>query len=241
MFCMITLAITLGCSTNAYQYQFSEPSTSHECVVVLHGLRGTSSTFNTLSERLQNEGYGVLLVDYPSTQYDIQTLADSIFPQAIRCCEPHCHSLHIVAHSMGAILVRYYLQEHPMDKLGRVVMLSPPNHGIALIDRFRGCSLFRTFNGPGGMQLGANKDSFVNSLTAPDYQVGILMSTCSINWLASLFIPGKDDGRVSLSSARLSGMQDFKLIPTNHHVIMKKQETIDEVVQFLKQGKFSDR
>ena len=88
------------------------------------------------------------------------------------------------------------------------------------------------------MAIGAAPDGLVQSLGPPDYEVGVIMSTRSINPLASLFISGKDDGRVSIESAKLEGMKDFALVASNHHVIMKKDKTIEKVVQFLKYGTF---
>ncbi len=234
---LMLMMLLAGCSASTFQYHKSAPKSSDECVVLVHGLRGSGKTFKPMQKQLNEQGYAVLRVDYPSTKYTIPALADSLFPTLFDKCAAF-DSLHIVAHSMGAIVVRYYLQEHPLEKLGRVVLLSPPNHGTELINRFDWCAWFRNFNGPGGMQLAAGESGFVESLPPPDYPVGILMSSRSINPVASLFIPGKDDGRVALQSAKLQGMRDFKLIPTNHHVIMKKTMTINAVVQFLKTGYF---
>ena len=43
---------------------------------------------------------------------------------------------------MGGIMVRYYLSQHSVLELGRVVMLGPPNAGSELVDRLSGYQLF---------------------------------------------------------------------------------------------------
>ena len=185
------------------------------------------------------EGFGVCRVDYPSTRDSIDTMADTALGEAVRRCEnAGAQKIHFVAHSMGAIMVRYFLQQQKLLNLGRVVLLSPPNHGTALVDKFQWSRLFHKLNGPGGMALGSEEGGFIQSLAEPDYEFGILMSTKTINPVASSFIPGKDDGRVSIKSSKLDGMKDFQLVRCNHHVIMKKEETIQQVVRFLVTGVF---
>jgi len=228
-----------GCSSTAYQYILSRGEASDAFVILVHGLRGKSDDFLKMEKALLAEGFNVCRVAYPSTEYTIEVLADSASGHAIlRCEQAGSDTLHFVAHSMGSILVRYYLQEHDVPQLGRVVLISPPNHGTPLIDKFKGSKLFRNYNGPAGMQLSAADDAFVQSLEKPDYPVGVIMSTKSINPIESAVIPGEDDGRLSIESAKLDGMADFVLVRSNHHVSMKKEETIKQVLNFLKNGQF---
>ena len=51
----------------------SEPSL--QCVVLLHGLARTSSSMSTMAQRLKENGYTVVNVDYPSRQKRIEELA----------------------------------------------------------------------------------------------------------------------------------------------------------------------
>ncbi len=229
----------VDCSAGLYNYSFRRSDASDEFVIIIHGLRGESADFLKLEEALIADGYNVCRVDYPSTKYTIQALADTALGEAIRRCrEEGADSLHFVAHSMGTILVRYYLQENRVKELGSVVFLSPLNHGTELVDRLAWLPFFSKYNGPGGMQLGADEDDFVQSLQPPYYSVGVIMSARSVNPIESLFIPGKDDGRVSIESAKLPGMKDFVLVNSNHHVVMKKEKTIRYVLRFLKTGSF---
>ncbi|MDP4883575.1 MAG: hypothetical protein NWR08_05530, partial [Opitutales bacterium] len=60
----------------------------------------------------------------------------------------------------------------------------------------------------------------------------------SINWINSMMIPGKDDGKVSTEGAKVEGMTDYKVVHATHPMIMKKKAVIQEVITFLQTGEF---
>ena len=239
IYILLLCVFIVGCYSSFFQYSIASTDASDDFVIILHGLRGKSSSFLELERALQANGFNVCRVDYPSTKRTIQVLADMAIGEAVlRCKQAGSDTLYFVTHSMGAIVLRYFLQENDLPRCGRVVFICPPNHGTELVDKFAWCGLYRKINGPAGMQLGTAKDGFVSSLELPDYNFGVVMSTRSINPLASAFIPGEDDGRVSIESAKLAGMRDFVLVQSNHHNSMKKQETIQRVINFFKSGEF---
>jgi triacylglycerol lipase len=231
------VAWSVTAAAGSFTCQFKAADSSDVSVILVHGLRSSSRSFERLQAALLAENFNVAMVDYPSTCCPIEMLADSaLIPAVNRCRDASSRTIHFVGHSMGAILVRYFLQEHEVPELGRVVLLSPPNHGTELIDKLSWFAPFRKFNGPGGMQLGAKADGFVNRLEKPRYEFLIIQSRRSINPLASLLIPGKDDGRVSFNSAELEGAAALIWVNSHHHAVMKKDETIRNIVRFLKPG-----
>ncbi|MDY6881316.1 MAG: alpha/beta fold hydrolase [Desulfatiglans sp.] len=210
-------------------------------IVLLHGLARSKQSMSRLEARLSAEGFRVLNIDYPSRSKGIQALAEETIKQAILCCrDKGAKKIHFVTHSMGGILVRCYLKQHDLPELGRVVMLSPPNGGSEVVDMFRDWSFFRWVNGPAGEELGTDQNSLPKKLGPVDFELGVITGDRSLNLLLSCIIPGPDDGKVSVRSAKVKGMKDFLVIHTSHPFIMQNLKVIEQTAHFLKQGKFID-
>lgn len=227
-----------GCS-NTFQYHWEYPDKhKDECVVLVHGLRANSSFMEELENALVDSGYRVLSVDYPSSQYKIQALADTAIGTALMMCGSCCDTVHFIGHSMGNTLIHYYLQKTRPGKVHRIVMIAPVNQGTELINRLEWIPGFATLNSPAGMQLGCGPDRFLQSLSPLPHDIGIIAGNRTINPIASLIIPGKDDGRVSIEHTKMQGMDDFILVPSNHHWIVKKDSTVRSALRFIQHGHF---
>ncbi len=213
---------------------------STEAVVLLHGLGRTKRSMGVLAKALRGEGYVVLNLDYPSRRFRIEDLADGVLDEAVRGLriEPPAR-VHFVTHSMGGIVVRYYLKHHRPTALGRVVMLSPPNQGSELVDRLKDLHVFRSIHGPAGQQLNASANEFLDRLGVVDFELGIITGRTRLDPLAARLIPGPNDGKVSVERAKVRGMKDFLVLPHHHTFIMRRRAVIDQVVHFLRCGVFS--
>lgn len=191
--------------------------------------------------RLERAGLHVCNLDYPSRSRSIDELVEML-DEGVACLEARSDStVHFVTHSMGGILVRAYLARSRPPNLGRVVMLSPPNRGSELVDVLGGTWWFRTFLGPAAVELGTGPDSLPNRLGPADFELGVVMGSRSLNPLGSWFIPGADDGTVSVESAKLAGMRDFLLVRRSHTFIMLDDVVADATLHFLRHGRFPVR
>lgn len=191
-----------------------------------------------LQESLSLAGYEVYNVGYVSTEHTIEHLAESVLGTFIRMLEDAGSSpIHFVTHSMGGIVVRYYLKTHKLPLLGRVVMISPPNQGTELVDRFKGIFLFRGY-GPAGKQLGTQADSLPNTLGPVDFELGVIAGNRTLNPIYSMMLPGADDGVIPVERTKVPGMSDFIILPHTHPFIMKKKDVIEQVLYFLEHGRF---
>ncbi len=213
-----------------------------EYVVLLHGLARTERSMKALAKRLTAEGYGVVNVGYDSRTATVEELAATAIPEAVgKCTAKGAKTVHFVTHSMGGMLVRYYLAHHDLAHLGRVVMLAPPNKGTEVVDKLKKNSAFKWFNGPAGQQMGTDEGSLPNTLGRVNFDLGVIAGDRTINPLLSKIIPGADDGKVSVESTKVEGMKDHIVIHATHTFMMKNKQVMDQVVFFLKNGKFDHR
>jgi pimeloyl-ACP methyl ester carboxylesterase len=209
-----------------------------EAVILLHGAGRSPRSMGRIAQALANQDYQVHNLSYSSRRLPIEDLAANVQKQIIRLQLTHPTKLHFVTHSLGGIVLRYWLKHAPPSNLGRVVMLAPPNQGATLVDIFGRFPFFDWILGPVGAQIGTGSGSIPNTLGPVEYDVGIIAGNRSINPLLSPLIPGPDDGRVAVESTKLAGMADFLVLPCIHPMIMNYKQVIEQTIRFLSQGKF---
>ena len=212
-------------------------SKPQDYVVLLHGLARTRRSFWRMERVLNRSGFRVVNANYPSTRYPIEVLADDAISAALSQCQG-AQRVHFVTHSMGGILLRQYLSQKPIENLGRVVMLGPPNQGSEIVDVLGGVPGFKLINGPAGLQLGTSEHSVPNRLGDADFELGVIAGNRTVNLLLSRLLPKPNDGKVSLQSTRLKGMKAHLVLPVTHSFMMQNRKVIEQSIHFLQKGAF---
>jgi triacylglycerol lipase len=208
-------------------------------VVLLHGLIRSPRSMSSISRALEDEGYRVCNIGYPSRHHTIEVLAQEYVAPAIRDCFPdRPRPIDFVTHSMGGIVVRQLAAAGALPEIGRVVMLGPPNAGSEIVDAMGSWWLFRAINGPAGGELGTSPESVPCRLGPARFEVGVIAGNRTRNWLLSRYLPGENDGKVSVARAALQGMKDFVVIEANHTFMVRDDEAIAQTLHFLRDGLF---
>jgi len=175
-----------------------------------------------LRRALARRGYRAVNWRYPSLRGSIEKHAAQLAAEAKQLDEEDgVARLHFVGHSMGAIVVRSALALHRPRKLGRVVLLAPPNHGARLADF--ALRLFGRWP-PAARELCSRPTSYVNGLpAAADLDCGIIAAA----W----------DHAVALASTHLPGERDH-IVLRGLHTLQLHRHTPAQVGHFLRQGRF---
>lgn len=102
-----------------------------DVVYVTHGVLATAGVFGLLEQRLLEAGVSHVA----SFTYGPLRTIDSLARQLRRECEriPEGARLHLVGHSLGGIVARYYVQEYGgRQRVRQTISLGSPFHGTSI-------------------------------------------------------------------------------------------------------------
>lgn len=217
-------------------WQSTQEKPTGDYVILLHGIRASAGAMDNIARYLDGKGYTVINVDYPSSNYDIATLAGKyVGPtleevgKTVEKLNNPSRKIHIITHSMGGIVLRQYLQNHSIKNLGTIVMIAPPNHGSAWADHFGDWKIAEWIMGPALKELKTGVQGVPDSLSSPTTEFSIIAGNGGF---------GENDGKVSVESTKLEGMADFKVFNETHNNILMDEEVMEAVEQFIKEGEF---
>lgn len=222
------------------------PPLKKTAVITLHGLGRTRNSMRGLADHIVADGeWSSINVSYASTRNSVSQHAQAL-KQIIDGLEG-VETIHLVAHSLGNIVIRHYLADRrweeqtgtskPLPAVGRVVMLAPPNNGSAVARILKDLKLFQWILGTTGQELGAAWDQLQPQLATPE-DFGIIAGSLRDGEGANPLIPGNDDLVVAVEETKLPGARDFLELPASHTFIMNNEATRQAVVTFLRSGFF---
>jgi len=195
-----------------------------QAIVLIHGLGANPLLMLLLKRHLQRPDNRVINWGYPSYRHSIAAHGASLNRLLSQLdANPEVDTVHLVTHSMGGIVARTALLEKVPEKMGRFVMLAPPNSGSRAA-RLLGSTLGRICQPL--RELSCDAGSFVRSLAPPQgVQFGVI--TAALDFL------------VAPELTRLEGECDRTQIASWHSGILFRRDTAEQVRTFLDEGRFA--
>ena len=172
-----------------------------------------------LQTRLHRAGYRTLNVGYNSFGPGVAEIAADVREAVDRSTARRpAARVHFVTHSLGGIVVRQMLEDSRPPRLGRVVMLAPPNQGSHEADKHSGWLgwILRP------MHELRTENSTVAALGPPE---GVDVAV----------IAGDRDAKVHVDESRLEGAEHL-VVRSGHTFIMHKPSVGRLVVCYLASG-----
>ena len=208
-------------------------------VLLVHGIARSSKSMSATAKAMASAGYHVVNFDYPSTQIPMQQSA-AYLQRTINSLED-IEEIHFVCWSMGGLLVRAYLDQSSEERdprIRRMVMLGTPNRGAEMASLLKDNFAFKLIMGPAGQQLIADPDGAIAKLPVPDFEFAVIAGSRGTANGWNPFIPGDDDGTVSVESTKLQGARDFMTVRSLHSFIASNSDAIESMLRFFETGAF---
>ena len=204
-------------------------------VLLVHGLMRSSKCMSSFASAAEQAGIEPFQFGYPSTQISIPDAAEYL-DKAIQSLEG-IEELSIVAHSMGGLVTRAYFARHGDPRIKRVVMMGTPNRGAELADLLHQNILIKAVSGPGSRQLVTDPEGLIPSLPVPKCEFAVIAGARGNPAGWNPFIPGDDDGTVTVESTRLIGAADFSTVYASHTAMLGNHEVVAQAIRFLSEGR----
>jgi len=208
-----------------------------EWVVLVHGMLSSPRAMKKIERELSVNGYHVMNFGYDSREESIQTVTEDLEKRINEIIPAETSKIHFVTHSLGSLVVRYYLNQRKLKNLGRFVMVAPPNQGSVW-----GKTLVKNIPAVRYL-LGISGEELQYSLKyrpeqPPPCEFGIISGGTGKSYGLNPLIPGDNDATVAVSETVMEGMKDHIIIPGQHTILLFQKRVIDNIISFLGTGKF---
>jgi pimeloyl-ACP methyl ester carboxylesterase len=200
-----------------------------ETVLVLHGLMMRSPAMWPLAHRLRQRGFVPRTFDY-GTLFGSPARAMERLAMVLYGLSPG--PVHVVAHSLGALVALECMNQYQRLPPGRVVCLGAPIAGSSSARHLqqRGLGLLSGRSGPllrGGLQV------------LPPREVGMIAGARSMGLGRVLGrFDGLNDGTVAVWETRLPGLREHVVVPLGHSGLLWDARVAELSAQFLATGYF---
>lgn len=201
-------------------------------IVMIHGLYLGGWCMSWLACKLRAPDIDTYLFSYPTLRMSATENADALhlFLERLKG-----ERVHLVAHSLGGLVVRHLFQRHPEQRSGRVVTLGTPHNGSHVARQLNASAVTRFMLGRSGDEalLGGAP------AWAASRELGSLAGDAPMG--LGRLVPGlarPNDGAVAVSETRLEGAADHVTLPVTHTGMLLSKDVALQIKRFLEHGRF---
>ena len=200
-------------------------------IVLVHGLWNRGWSMAAMAKRLRARGHHVEVFSYPTRNDCLNGHADALHAFLSK---NRTEELHLVGHSMGGLVILNLLSRFDDLPSGRVVLMGTPVKGAGIIKRLEKL--------PGQkLMFGKARDNLMQGFqhTPLGHETGMIRGTRALGLGR---IAGKrdepNDGSITVSETELDGLKDSVELEVAHSEMLISAEVVEQVEQFLLNGKF---
>lgn len=208
-------------------------------IIMLHGLAETKNIFKPLWRKALSEGFMAAAINYPSTQKHIESHVKQL-------CFLLDHledvqEVSFVTDGVGGIILQRLLESEGEWKkklrIGRAVMVSPPNRGSLLLTKLSKYAIVRKLLGPISGEL--NPENMPKSYKLfPKIEIGVI-ATRNDKGAFYKFIPESlCKYFYSKRDSESNQVKETVVIGDNRLNHFKNPRIVNACINFLKNGKF---
>jgi len=208
-------------------------------VVCIHGFMVNHRSMRSVERILEKSGACVYLWNYPSRKRCIQQHAESLalYLHDMACMFPG-KPINFVTHSVGGVILRVALN-HPAcpqeAKIGRAVLLAPPNRGTILARQFRGFyPAHLLMGGKTGQQLMSYDEEVIQRFGTFPETMDILVIAGTQG--SKMFFNEPNDGFVTVEETWLSTPHRRVVLHLSHDKMLKHSQVLNITNHFIMCG-----
>lgn len=208
----------------------SQNNTAHKKVILIHGMWMNTMSMRFIGGQLSKKGWQVIYYNYSSMFETFDKNVAGLYQLWQKHRSAHTH---LVAHSLGGLLVLAMIEKHQLKNLPRTVLLSSPVKGSAVAKKMMAFRIGRFF-------LGKSLDALVKGVqSTADNKIGIIMGNRGIG-IGHLIqkLPGPHDGVVANQEASLETAEDKVVFPVTHATMLLSSKVATAIDGYLNEGHF---
>jgi len=208
-------------------------SKNNSITILVHGFNKNKNDMFYLENGLNKYGFKTFSVNLPTTFGTFEECRNSFYLQINDFIKDY-NSVNYVAHSMGGLIVRDYIEYTNQHNVDKCIFIATPHNGSKLAEIATFIPFYKNIFKSINALLPNNKLSYKNL----NIRIGLIVGDKNKGILGKLFLSKDSDGLVETSSVKTIDANEVIILHFGHKEIHQQYETLIYVKQFLTTATF---